>query len=548
LNDAIYQNTPGNSQGSALGLSWDKDTTSTKTMAPGPSGWSGLTGWAQVYQEAGASVSPTNASDTVQVADFTTYVHLTNGTWVEVQNQPQDGIAGGHYIADFSTDAHSALTEQTLSDGSVSMDAPPSGYNDHFFPGIRGTFTAGTVDGVFVEANMKTNDPNANLVGQLGADWWQNATAQYSGLNASNTAVGVNDWTKLTTQWQSLYYTTLSAAQLAADPPPGLETTTTSGGTSSSGTTTGSTSGSTSSGSTTSGSTSSTSGGTTGTNPTSTGSSTGTSGSGTTTPKTPVAPTLTVADHALSVSPGGKVSLAIGVSVPHAGDNVSVNISGLPGYETITDNLDHKTFSGNSATLTAAEVNSGLSLSSSYRGQGAPTATLTVTAHDATGTPVTSAAQTITVQDPPATTTSSGSSTTTSGGGTSSGQWHHQWSNHQSTAVAATSSGTSTTASGTSSGQSPASRTNIAQWFNDHPGFAAAATTLSESGASKSGAVPNLANAATDPTSTAGAKAYALLNQMMAGDFGSNSHFAQAATALSASSQQQANLLTRPLH
>src|SRR5262249_49978726 len=149
----------GNSQGTGLGLSWDIDTSSTKTTAA-PSGWSGVTGWAQVYQEAGASVSPNNASDTVQVADFTTYVHLTNGTWVEVQNQGQDGIAGGHYIADYSTDAHSALTQQTLSDGSVSMDAPPSGYNDHFFPGLRGTFAAGTVDGVFVEANMKTNDPS----------------------------------------------------------------------------------------------------------------------------------------------------------------------------------------------------------------------------------------------------------------------------------------------------------------------------------------------------------------------------------------------------
>jgi hypothetical protein len=35
---------------------------------------------------------------------------------------------------------------------------------------------------------------------------------------------------------------------------------------------------------------------------------------------------------------------------------------------------------------------------------------------------------------------------------------------------------------------------------------------------------------------------------MMARDFSGESHFAQAATALSTSSPQQANLLTRPLH
>ena len=75
LSDAIYQNTPGNSQGSGLGLSWDKDTSSTPQTPP-PAGWSSLTAWAQVYQDAGASVSPNNASDTVQVQDFQTYVLL----------------------------------------------------------------------------------------------------------------------------------------------------------------------------------------------------------------------------------------------------------------------------------------------------------------------------------------------------------------------------------------------------------------------------------------------------------------------------------------
>src|SRR6185437_2128642 len=101
---------------------------------------------------------------------------------------------------------------------------------------------------------------------------------------------------------------------------------------------------------------------------------------------------------------------------------------------------------------TAAEVNSGLTLNSSYQGHGRPSATLTVTAHDATGTPVTSAAQTITVKDPPAVTTSSGTSTS----------------------------------------HSQAGHSNITQWFNDHPGFAHVATTLSEAGASKSSATPSV--------------------------------------------------------
>ncbi|MEH2512185.1 hypothetical protein V1291_003539 [Nitrobacteraceae bacterium AZCC 1564] len=222
LSEAIYQNTPGNSQGIPLGLSWDKDTSSTKTVMPAPCGWSALTGWAQVYQEAGAPVSPNKSSGTVQVQEFKTYVHLTNGTWVKVQDQAQAGIGGAHYVADFSGDANIPWHAQTLPDGSVSVDAPPVGYNDHFWPTVRGIYTPGTVDGVFVEAQMKTNDPNANLVAQLGADWWRNASARYVGLNVNNTAVGLNNWIKLTTQWQTLYYSSLSPEQLEADPPASL--------------------------------------------------------------------------------------------------------------------------------------------------------------------------------------------------------------------------------------------------------------------------------------------------------------------------------------
>jgi hypothetical protein len=216
LSEAIRQNTPGNSEGQPLGLSWDKGF--HRVQPTPPSGFSAVTGWGQVYQEAGASVSPNAATGTVQIENFTTYVHLTNGSWVEVQSQAQDGIGGAHYRADFSGNANIPWSQQTLSDGSVSVDAPPSGYNDHFWPGARGTFAAGTVDGVFVEADMKTNDPSANLVASIGADWWQSAT---SGLPASgyNPGVGQNNWVKLTTNWQTLYFSSLSPEQLTTDPP-----------------------------------------------------------------------------------------------------------------------------------------------------------------------------------------------------------------------------------------------------------------------------------------------------------------------------------------
>ena len=250
----------------------------------------------------------------------------------------------------------------------------------------------------------------------------------------------------------------------------------------------------------------------------------GTGASGGATP--PKVPVLSVADHSLSVSPGHGVALGIGVTVPNKGDAVTVHVAGLSKYETITDNLDHKTFTGSSISLTAAEVNSGLTLTSHYRGHGDPTSTLSVTATDSTGKPVTSAAQTITVKDPAATVASSG----TSSGTTTKPVTSPSSSNH-----------------GTSSGHHHGHH-DLAQWFSHHPDFAPVATTLSEAGASKSAATTSKVGTATDSVGSAGAKSYALLNQMMAGASGHDSHFAQVATASPASLQQSATSLTKPLH
>mgnify|MGYP001795464446 CR=1 FL=1 len=68
----------------------------------------------------------------------------------------------------------------------------------------------------------------------------------------------------------------------------------------------------------------------------------------------------------------------------------------------MTDNLDQTTFSGNAITLSAAEINSGLALHSSYGGSDHPVNTLTITASNTTaGEVATSAPQVIVVTDPP---------------------------------------------------------------------------------------------------------------------------------------------------
>jgi hypothetical protein len=115
-----------------------------------------------------------------------------------------------------------------------------------------------------------------------------------------------------------------------------------------------------------------------------------------------MAPTLTIADPSLNVTGGGgTVPLGIKVAASSSATDVKVTIAGLPSYETLSDGLGH-TYSGQSITLSQAEVNSGLTLTSHYTGSQHPIATLSVTASDTIGGSVaTSAKQSIVVVDPP---------------------------------------------------------------------------------------------------------------------------------------------------
>jgi hypothetical protein len=123
------------------------------------------------------------------------------------------------------------------------------------------------------------------------------------------------------------------------------------------------------------------------------------------TPSLATAPTVTIADSSLDVTGrGGEVDLGISVTAPDSASDVTVTIKGLPRYESITDGLGDR-FHGSSITLTKEQVDSGLTLTSTYRGTGHPVATLSISASDTVGgVASTSASQSIVVTDPPAAT------------------------------------------------------------------------------------------------------------------------------------------------
>src|SRR5262249_50443964 len=112
----------------------------------------------------------------------------------------------------------------------------------------------------------------------------------------------------------------------------------------------------------------------------------------------------------LTVTAGSSIAMGINAAPVDSDDTISVRISGVPRFETITapsgDIVTSKR-NGNTYTYTitapTGQAVSGLTLNSSYTGTGHPVNVLTVTATNSTpGETGTSAPQTIKVTDPPA--------------------------------------------------------------------------------------------------------------------------------------------------
>ena len=222
--DAIFQNTPGQSEGYALGVpknyAWCSGSYKAASGSPPPN-FTAVTGKGQVYPKEGARAYL--STDGITIANAKTYVHLsTTREWVLVQDQATDEITGAHFVADFSPNAGMPMRLEAQPDRSVVIGAPPAGYNGLFLLANRGTFTAGSVDGVYVQIDMRTNDPTMKFVADVGADWYLDANVGVGRDLANISAAGQSNWVELTTQWSTLRFYSWSTAQLQANPPPPL--------------------------------------------------------------------------------------------------------------------------------------------------------------------------------------------------------------------------------------------------------------------------------------------------------------------------------------
>jgi Bacterial Ig-like domain len=227
VSDIIAQNTIGLSEGNPVGVpasyAWYDGLYRPAGYAGPPAAFTSVTGWGQVYQKAGAPAY-SNPNATIDVANAKTYIHIkATGEWVLVQNQANNQLAGAHFVADFSGNSAIAMTIGAQSGGGASLDTPPAGYNDHFWPSARGVYAAGAVDAVYVQMDMRVSDPNLQLIANVGADWWLTSSAGYVNGMANNPGAGMSNWVDLSTQWTTLGFYSSTTAQFQADLPPPLE-------------------------------------------------------------------------------------------------------------------------------------------------------------------------------------------------------------------------------------------------------------------------------------------------------------------------------------
>ena len=223
LSEVIAQNTVGGSDGKPAGIpaGWGfYDGTQGVGAAP-PSGFTAVTGWVHVYHKSGVPAY-TNTNASIEVANTKTFVRLkATGEWVQVQDQANNSLTGGQFVADFSG-PNLDMRIGAGSNGSTAFGAPSIGYMDHMWPGGRGTFAANTVDAVYVQMDMRATDPNLNLIAQLGADWWRDASAPFYSDFRNNPGIGTNNWTELSSEWKTMGYYSTSTAAFQANPAPGL--------------------------------------------------------------------------------------------------------------------------------------------------------------------------------------------------------------------------------------------------------------------------------------------------------------------------------------
>lgn len=226
----IASDMSGTNEGFPHGVppSWDWAQGPVLEMGTNANGWKALTGWGVVYEAAQGNPA-TNSR--VNLRNFQTYfLQKSSGKWLLLQNTSSP--AGEAYLEDFSGDTSKPGDVRNEPDGTISVTAgcPQNcGYNFHFYPADRASINPNDIGGILVifQARLIVGNPTlpddrsiARYLTGSGADYYPALTGGWPGNLTYNPGCGIGKEKYVQTQWRFYSMTTLSAAQLTANPPP----------------------------------------------------------------------------------------------------------------------------------------------------------------------------------------------------------------------------------------------------------------------------------------------------------------------------------------
>jgi len=190
-----------------------------------PPGIEDFAPWSVVSQEQGKVA---DRDTQVTVGNQHVYYHKKGGGWVEAANPDNTGFWEGRYYNNFQGNASFDDPTQKVVDGGFQFQSAPEGQVNHLGNGntpVR--FDPNLYDGVFERLDAKADRDNSNLVIDLAGDYYRPSGKIWgedgqNDSNLRNPGAGTSNWTRLTSQTQTLYYTTMDADTLRNEPPPGM--------------------------------------------------------------------------------------------------------------------------------------------------------------------------------------------------------------------------------------------------------------------------------------------------------------------------------------
>lgn len=220
--DQIAADMQGKNEGLPHGVpsSYDWATGPVVDMGNNSNGQNAITSWGVVYVAAQGNPATNTRVNIKNVQLY--FLQKSTAKWLLLQNTSTPD--GADYPEDFQGDSIPG-DSRTESDGTISVTAG-NGYCFHFYPSDRGSINSNDIGGIVAiyDARLIVGNPalpddrsTAQYLAGAGADYYPAVTGP--GIE-NNPSVGNGKLKYVQINWRSFAMTTLTQAQLEANPPP----------------------------------------------------------------------------------------------------------------------------------------------------------------------------------------------------------------------------------------------------------------------------------------------------------------------------------------